>query len=75
MFCGSEFFWSIVAFAAWIFGEFFQRGRKHKIAAAIVTLILLAGGYAFALEKELDWRTAMPEDSSHRLAERIGGRH
>jgi len=46
----------IVAFAAWIFGEFFQRGRKHRAAAAIVTLLLLAGGYAFALEKELDWR-------------------
>jgi len=51
----------VVAFAAWIFGEFVQRGRKHKTAAAIVTLILLAGGYAFALEKELDWRTTMPE--------------
>ena len=51
----------VVAFAAWIFGEFFQRGRKHKTAAAIITLILLVGGYVFALEKELDWREAMPE--------------
>jgi thiol:disulfide interchange protein len=51
----------VIAFAAWIFGEFFQRGRKHKTIAAIVTLILLIGGYVFALEKELDWRTAMPE--------------
>ncbi len=51
----------VVAFAAWIFGEFFQRGRKCKTAAAIVTLVLLGVGYAFALEKELDWRTAMPE--------------
>jgi thiol:disulfide interchange protein len=50
-----------VAFAAWIFGEFFQRGRKHRTAAAIITLILLVGGYAFALEKELGWRAAMPE--------------
>jgi thiol:disulfide interchange protein/DsbC/DsbD-like thiol-disulfide interchange protein len=49
----------VVAFAAWIFGEFFQRGRKHKTVAAIVTLALLAGGYIFALEKELDWRTPM----------------
>lgn len=53
----------VVAFAAWIFGEFFQRGCKHKTAAAIVTLILFVGGYAFALEKELDWRTALPETS------------
>ena len=50
----------VVAFAAWIFGEFVQRGRKHKTAVAIVTLIVLLGGYAFALEKELDWRNAMP---------------
>jgi thiol:disulfide interchange protein len=51
----------VVAFAAWIFGEFFQRGRRHQTTAAIVTLILLGGGYAVALEKELDWRNAMPE--------------
>jgi thiol:disulfide interchange protein len=51
----------VVAFAAWIFGEFFQRGRKHKTAAAIITLFLLVGGYAFILEKELNWRIAMPE--------------
>jgi thiol:disulfide interchange protein DsbD len=54
----------VVAFAAWIFGEFFQRERKHKTAAAVVTLFLLIGGYAFALEKELDWRTAMPETNA-----------
>ena len=50
----------IVAFAAWIFGEFFQRGRSRRGIALALVLILLAGGYAFALEKELDWRTAMP---------------
>ena len=50
----------VVAFAAWIFGEFFQRGRQHRTIAVIVTLILLGGGYAVALEKELDWRNAMP---------------
>src|SRR5208283_4324233 len=51
----------IVAFAAWIFGEFVQRGRRGKILAALVALLLLGGGYFFALEKELDWREAMPE--------------
>ncbi len=54
----------IVAFAAWIFGEFVQRGRGHRTVAAMVTLLLLIGGYAFALEKELDWREAMPEASA-----------
>jgi thiol:disulfide interchange protein DsbD len=51
----------VVAFAAWIFGEFFQRGRSRKGVALALVLILLAGGYAFALEKELNWRAAMPE--------------
>jgi thiol:disulfide interchange protein DsbD len=50
----------VVAFATWIFGEFVQRGR-HKTVAAIVALILLVGGYSFALEKELDWRATVPE--------------
>ena len=64
----------VVAFAAWIFGEFVQRGRKHKMTAAIIALILLAGGYAFALEKELDWRTAMPEaDATGSLKESANG--
>jgi thiol:disulfide interchange protein/DsbC/DsbD-like thiol-disulfide interchange protein len=64
----------VVAFAAWIFGEFVQRGRKHKTAATIITLILLGGGYAFALEKELDWRTAMPEaDATGSLKESADG--
>jgi thiol:disulfide interchange protein DsbD len=51
----------VVAFAAWIFGEFFQRGRSRKGVALALVLILLGGGYAFALEKELDWRAALPE--------------
>jgi thiol:disulfide interchange protein len=64
----------VVAFAAWIFGEFFQRGRKHKTVAAIVTLVLLAGGYIFALEKELDWRTPMTAgDSATSLKESPDG--
>ena len=51
----------VVAFAAWIFGEFVQRGRSRKGVSLMLVLILLAGGYAFALEKELDWRKAMPD--------------
>ena len=50
-----------VAFAAWIFGEFFQRGRSRPGLALAVVLLLLAGGYVGALEKELDWRHAAPE--------------
>ena len=63
----------IIAFAAWIFGEFVQRGRNHKTAAAIITLILLIGGYVFALEKELGWRNAMPTNETGSLKQSSGG--
>jgi thiol:disulfide interchange protein DsbD len=44
------------ATAAWIFGEFAQRGRRNKFIAGVVALGVLISGYAFALEKQLDWR-------------------
>ncbi len=58
---GTRVFWLGVflvalAFAAWIFGEFVQRGRKAKQTAFAIVLILLAGGYAYALENKLHWR-------------------
>ncbi len=63
---GSKVFWLgvflvIVAFAAWIFGEFIQRGRQGKGIANAVILVLLIGGYAYALEDRLDWREMMTE--------------
>lgn len=58
---GKNMFWLgiflvIVSLAAWVFGEFVQRGRKRKTLAVILTLVLLFGGYVFALEKQLNWR-------------------
>ena len=46
----------LMAFAAWIFGEFVQRGRAGKGIALVIVLILVIGGYAFALENQLRWR-------------------
>ncbi|MGH7980613.1 MAG: thioredoxin family protein, partial [Limisphaerales bacterium] len=46
----------IVACAAWVFGDFIQRGRRGKSIAVAVILILLVGGYSFALEGHLHWR-------------------
>jgi thiol:disulfide interchange protein DsbD len=46
----------ILALAAWIFGEFIQRGRNGKGFAFTVILVLLVGGYAYALEGHLRWR-------------------
>ncbi|MDE3066181.1 MAG: thioredoxin family protein [Verrucomicrobiota bacterium] len=54
----------VVALAAWIFGEFVQRGRRHQSAAALAALIVLLGGYLFALERELDWRAPVVQTAS-----------
>jgi len=62
----------VVAFAAWVYGEFVQRG-KNKAVATVITLVLLVGGYAFALEKELDWRHAMPMTDAGSLKESANG--
>ena len=58
----------IAAFAAWVFGEFVQRGRR-KTAAGIVVVLLLGGGYFFTLEKALDWRTPPAENAAGSLKE------
>ncbi len=63
----------LVAFAAWIFGEFVQRGRKHRVAAALLTLLLLAGSYGLVLEKELDWRVPVATSGAGGLQESAGG--
>lgn len=61
-----------VATAAWVFGEFAQRGRKHKVVAAIVALVILAAGYSFALEKQLNWRQPLQDNSTGELTEKNG---
>ena len=64
----------VVAFAAWIFGEFVQRGRVGKGVALAIVLILLVGGYAFALENQLRWREPVAEaDATGSLKESADG--
>jgi len=63
---GSRVFWLgiflvIVAFAAWVFGEFFQRGRQRRGLALGITIGLLVCGYAYALESHLRWRELATE--------------
>ena len=74
---GKDIFWLgiflvTVALAAWIFGTFVQHGRKHRPAAAIIALLLFTGSYAFALEKELHWRTPAPITGTARSATEAG---
>src|SRR5262249_14806691 len=45
-----------VASAAWVWGQFVQRGSKRKGLAIVVCLGLVGLGYGYALEKELHWR-------------------
>jgi thiol:disulfide interchange protein DsbD len=54
----------VIAFAAWVFGEFFQRGRKRRGIALVITLVLLIGGYAYALENQLRWREPVAETTA-----------
>ena len=51
----------VLAFAAWIFGEFVQRGRQAKGLAFAVVLALLITDYAYALEGHLHWREMMTD--------------
>ena len=51
-----------VAVAAWIFGEFVQRGRKHRALAGLAAVVLLSIGYSYTLESKLDWRAPISEN-------------
>ena len=41
----------MVALASWVYGEFIQRGGTRRMLALAVVLILLGGGYGWAIEK------------------------
>lgn len=48
-----------VALAAWVWGQFVQRGQRRLLAMAICCALVLAG-YGFTLEKKLHWRSPAP---------------
>ena len=50
-------FLTIVAVAAWIFGQFVQRGTQRKGLALGIAILLLAAGVGYALENRLQWRS------------------
>jgi thiol:disulfide interchange protein DsbD len=56
------FFLVIVAMAAWIFGDFFQRGRKRRGFALAFAIALIVTGYAYAIENQLRWRSPLSPD-------------
>ena len=46
----------VVALAAWVFGQFFQRGTERRGLALVLTFGLVAAGYAAVVEGQLGWR-------------------
>jgi thiol:disulfide interchange protein DsbD len=46
----------VLAAAAWVWGRFVQRGRARRGLAMAVSVLLVAGGYFYILERELRWR-------------------
>jgi thiol:disulfide interchange protein DsbD len=57
-----------LAVAAWVYGTFVQRGFQRRGLAAIVSLILLLAGYAYAIENKLRWREPLGESASGPVA-------
>jgi thiol:disulfide interchange protein len=58
---GKQVFWLgiflvLLALAAWIWGEFVQRGRKRVGLARGISLVILVSAYVLILEHELHWR-------------------
>jgi thiol:disulfide interchange protein DsbD len=53
----------ILALAAWIYGEFVQRAPAHRGLGISAALALLVGGYLYAVEGQLRWRSPAPEAS------------
>jgi thiol:disulfide interchange protein len=47
----------LLALAAWIYGEFVQRGRTYRSVGFVAALALLAGGYFYIVEGQLRWRS------------------
>jgi thiol:disulfide interchange protein DsbD len=63
----------LLSAAAWVYGEFFQRGRQRRGLALGVVLALVAGGYAYALEDQLHWRTQQPVSEVNGVLENAPG--
>ncbi|MDE2643116.1 MAG: protein-disulfide reductase DsbD family protein [Verrucomicrobiota bacterium] len=50
-------FLTVIAMAAWVFGEFFQRGTGRRGLALVIAGALTLGGVVFGLEGQMQWRT------------------
>jgi thiol:disulfide interchange protein DsbD len=60
----------MVAVAAWIYGEFVQRNRARPVLAGAAIVLVLFGGYVYALEDHLRWRDPVTRDQAANTSER-----
>jgi thiol:disulfide interchange protein DsbD len=65
----------ILGFAAWLFGEFVQRGSKRQGLARACSFMLIMFGFIYCLENQLNWRhpVRVAESTSASLATEAGG--
>lgn len=64
----------MLALSAWVYGEFVQRGSRHRGFAAGLAVLILFGGYAYTLEAKLHWRRIQEvSDSGDELFAEPGG--
>jgi thiol:disulfide interchange protein DsbD len=65
----------ILGFAAWLFGEFVQRGSKRQGIAGGFSVALILFAFIYCLENQLNWRhpVRIAESNSGSLATEVGG--
>jgi thiol:disulfide interchange protein DsbD len=61
IFYGEQSWWLgvflvLLGAAAWVFGEFYQRGSRARGMGLLFTVLILTTAYLWALESGLDWR-------------------
>jgi thiol:disulfide interchange protein DsbD len=49
----------VIALAAWIWGQFVQRGRRGRTVAMVICLLLVGSAYGYILEGQLQWRAPL----------------
>jgi thiol:disulfide interchange protein DsbD len=54
----------IVGLAAWIYGQFVQRGTGRRWLGLTAALVLLAGGYVTVVEGQMAWRLPATETTT-----------
>jgi thiol:disulfide interchange protein DsbD len=75
---GRKVFWLglylvLLAVAAWVWGEFVQRGRGRKGVARIVSLGIVLGATVWILEGELNWRAPAAGRGGRTVEQQPGG--